>query len=199
MNSKKCSYFSPKVTALFKSLDACEIKSEVEPLYIDWENFVFKASALQELMTTFSDCDESEEFYAKVLCDHSDIFSECQHLVNKHKLEMLTTVDFRWLSDPGVFGDALQASDPVTALLLITPVLERSIGNFLWSTNSQVTVPSLLKDLLRLPELKDHFGSELMAMSRILLGTPKSLNLRNLVWHGFVLPSLDCEVSWTHA
>ncbi|XP_069116205.1 endoplasmic reticulum membrane-associated RNA degradation protein-like isoform X2 [Argopecten irradians] len=48
--------------------------------------------------------------------------------------------------------------------------------------------PSLLKDLLLTPELTQIFGPTAIQTIRIVLGPPTSLNLRNVVWHGFPAP-----------
>ncbi|KAJ8045945.1 Endoplasmic reticulum membrane-associated RNA degradation protein [Holothuria leucospilota] len=81
-----------------------------------------------------------------------------------------------------------------TSLLLATAILERSLGNVFLLKNSNC--PSLLKDLLVTDELEKTFGETALFCLRILLGPPTSLNLRNLLWHGFVNPS---EISKRYA
>jgi len=48
--------------------------------------------------------------------------------------------------------------------------------------------PFLLRDLLSSKELQVLCEPHRMKMFQIFLGGPLSLNLRNLVWHGFVAP-----------
>lgn len=75
---------------------------------------------------------------------------------------------------------------PVLAVLQITAILEHSLGNVLFGKNIQV--PFLLKDILTAPQLHEIFGPELMLLLQVIVGPPQSLNLRNIVWHGFVRP-----------
>ncbi|KAG0418165.1 hypothetical protein HPB47_005082, partial [Ixodes persulcatus] len=83
----------------------------------------------------------------------------------------------------------LQSPDECSAVLCVlkvTAILERCLGDVLFSRH--VPVPFLLKDILTQPELSAVFGTELMLVLQIVMGSPRSLNLRNVVWHGFVTP-----------
>jgi len=44
----------------------------------------------------------------------------------------------------------------------------------------------LLRDLIQSVELQEIFGAKIMKFLALLFGGPLSLNLRNLLWHGFV-------------
>ncbi|XP_044733320.1 endoplasmic reticulum membrane-associated RNA degradation protein-like [Chrysoperla carnea] len=68
-------------------------------------------------------------------------------------------------------------------LLLLSSIFERAVGNVYLLRG--VTVPFLLRDLLNTSEIASIFGKVPVLFAQILLGTPKSLNLRNLLWHGF--------------
>ncbi|XP_045034794.1 endoplasmic reticulum membrane-associated RNA degradation protein isoform X1 [Daphnia magna] len=94
-------------------------------------------------------------------------------------------------------------------LLLITAALERALGNvycvihyliadithimthilsfklFLHGDRNK-KVPSLFRDLLASQELLVILGISQVILLQLLLGSPLSLNLRNLIWHGFV-------------
>lgn len=82
-------------------------------------------------------------------------------------------------------------SNAISALLLMTSVLERSLGDMLASslalkgiTNKKV--PKLLRDLILDETLQELIDSKVtIFLIHVLLGTPRSLNLRNIVWHGF--------------
>lgn len=50
----------------------------------------------------------------------------------------------------------------------------------------QTTCPSLLKDLLKSDNLRYYFDDYYLNLLQILIGPPISLNIRNLVWHGFL-------------
>ena len=74
-----------------------------------------------------------------------------------------------WLTEPELFGQVLLKDfDPVTSLILLTPMLERSLGDYLWSgaKGFRGPIPSLLRDLLKVPELSRDLGKELMLVAR---------------------------------
>ncbi|KAL5008025.1 hypothetical protein ScPMuIL_013606 [Solemya velum] len=74
----------------------------------------------------------------------------------------------------------------LTALLLVTSVIERSLGDVF--LKKAAPCPSMLKDLLVTQELGEIFGDMAIQVLRLLMGPPISLNLRNVAWHGFPLP-----------
>lgn len=76
---------------------------------------------------------------------------------------------------------------PLSHLILYS-VLERSLGNLLFSLNNRGQVPFLLRDLLNERLLESFLGQSIMNFLRLFLCGPKSLNLRNLAWHGFLNP-----------
>ncbi|XP_068730495.1 endoplasmic reticulum membrane-associated RNA degradation protein-like isoform X2 [Montipora capricornis] len=79
-------------------------------------------------------------------------------------------------------------SDHILCLLLLTSSLEHSLGDIYLSYSDSSHCPSLLKDLLATSELKDVFGETVIRLLCILIGPPSSLNLRNVLWHGFAAP-----------
>ena len=79
-------------------------------------------------------------------------------------------------------------ADHILCLLLLTSSLEHALGDVYLSFSGSAHCPSLLKDLLATSELKDVFGETVMRLLFILIGPPSSLNLRNVLWHGFVAP-----------
>lgn len=46
--------------------------------------------------------------------------------------------------------------------------------------------PPLVRDLLQTSHLKEFLGADPAFLMRVLIGSPRALNLRNLLWHGFV-------------
>ena len=99
-----------------------------------------------------------------------------------------------WTSHPNLILDSWRIWDGggetagVELLLLLCPVLERSLGDLVTSVSGLTKVPALLRDLLRREELEEVVGPGCLLLLRLLLGSPFSLNLRNLVWHGFAAP-----------
>ena len=82
--------------------------------------------------------------------------------------------------------------DSIHLLLLLTPVIERALGDLLISVTGEGKVPSLLRDLLRRQEFLKVLGRPPSLMLQLLLGSPFPLNLRNIVWHGFASPGELC-------
>ena len=56
--------------------------------------------------------------------------------------------------------------DSVLLLLVLTPILERSLGNIISSLCPTVKVPALLKDLLLMPELSRLLGGQTVLVMR---------------------------------
>ena len=81
-----------------------------------------------------------------------------------------------------------QSSSPLLTnliLLKLTVIIERSLGNVLLAVSKSKTCPSLLSDLLKRDELREVFGEAVIDVLQTLMGHPDSLNLRNVLWHGF--------------
>ncbi|KAK4294792.1 hypothetical protein Pmani_032597 [Petrolisthes manimaculis] len=81
-------------------------------------------------------------------------------------------------------------TDHLTALLSVTAVTERILGDLLWTRHKPV--PFLLRDLLRTPDITHVLGPTRVEVLRILVGSVFGLNLRNLAWHGFLTPRQTC-------
>ena len=71
-------------------------------------------------------------------------------------------------------------------MLLVSSTLERILGDIYMVCSKAVQCPSLLRDLLQTPELKDVLGERFMFCLQVYIGPPSGLNLRNLAWHGFL-------------
>lgn len=74
------------------------------------------------------------------------------------------------------------------AFTIYFPLFERFLGNLLYSINggNLSKVPFLLRDLVNHPSLEQIFGNEIIDFIKLFFYSPKSLNLRNLCWHGFL-------------
>ncbi|XP_002121720.4 endoplasmic reticulum membrane-associated RNA degradation protein-like isoform X1 [Ciona intestinalis] len=77
--------------------------------------------------------------------------------------------------------------DMVVHLLHITAALERALRGIYLQQDS--CCPFLLRDLLNSSIVVDVLGNTHGKLLKILFGGPESLNLRNLLWHGFVSPT----------
>ncbi|NXD29908.1 EMARD protein, partial [Spelaeornis formosus] len=99
---------------------------------------------------------------------------------------------FHWTNCTQVFLEVFdvlqytQATEVALGLMKLTSCLERALGDvYLLKGND---CPFLLRDLLASEQLADVFGQAVMDVLRIFIGSPCGLNLRNVLWHGFVSP-----------
>ncbi len=96
-----------------------------------------------------------------------------------------------WLSHADIYKACSKAQDKIDVLkniCLVTSCLERSLGDLFATLNPHVPVPSLLRDLVLSESLVGTLGPDLATLLECVFGGPRSLNLRNLAWHGFLLP-----------
>ena len=153
------SFLSPKVAELFKSL---AIRASASPHYVDYLRFDFVLS----VMPSKIGAEESDDYYKSALLENAALFNECYHVVEQNRARIATCVTFNWLTEPRLFNEVIFTSDAVTGIVLLTPMLERSLGDYLWSVEKVRKIPCLLRDLLRMPELEQRFGPELMQFAR---------------------------------
>ncbi|KAM3931172.1 endoplasmic reticulum membrane-associated RNA degradation protein isoform 1-T2 [Leptodactylus fuscus] len=99
---------------------------------------------------------------------------------------------FQWTNNSELFLNALSALKSLDGtkislcLMKVTSCLERSLGDVYLIIGKDC--PFLLRDLLASQELAKIFSQTVMDVLRVFLGSPQSLNLRNILWHGFVSP-----------
>ncbi|KAF9958802.1 hypothetical protein BGZ72_010864 [Mortierella alpina] len=75
------------------------------------------------------------------------------------------------------------------AWLVGSTVLEQLLGNIIFTLESQDKfIPFLVRDLLAVPCLKKSVDPTLMGILKTMMGSPMTLNIRNLLWHGFIIP-----------
>ncbi|CAG8653223.1 3123_t:CDS:2, partial [Acaulospora morrowiae] len=91
--------------------------------------------------------------------------------------------------------------DFYTALLLGTSTLERVLGDMIHTTDKDASIPNLIRDLLIAPPLVRLLGEDMIFFLRCLIGPPSSINLRNVLWHGFISPKefLPVPAKWYSA
>lgn len=76
--------------------------------------------------------------------------------------------------------------DHILSFLLLFPILERCLGDLYLSVTGSKLCPTNLKELLVAKEIQDVIGQDVTMVMYIMAGPPQGLNLRNVVWHGFV-------------
>lgn len=155
---------------------------------------------LEELLSGIEEEYASKKWYFEAVVKLAPLFTHCYNILMK-----LTQDDYRRLIQPylewthqGAEVDACMKeisegsfnSDHLVALLTVTAITERSLGNLVLMKQEQV--PFLLRDLLVTTELKELVGNTRVQLLRILLGSVLGINLRNIAWHGFLSP---CEAN----
>ncbi|XP_031564866.1 endoplasmic reticulum membrane-associated RNA degradation protein-like isoform X1 [Actinia tenebrosa] len=83
--------------------------------------------------------------------------------------------------------------EPVNVILsslLLFAILERSLGD-VYASYTGLKSPSNLKDLLASEAIRKLLGEDVSLILYAMAGPPESINLRNVLWHGFVSP---CEI-----
>ena len=114
--------------------------------------------------------------------------------ISQHEFEQRYKASLQWTGYDTRFLDCFSllkssnAADHNLCLLLLTSSLEHALGDVYLSYSSASQCPSLLKDLLATRELKEVFGNTVVSLLHIVIGPPSSLNLRNVLWHGFASP-----------
>ncbi|XP_036104799.1 endoplasmic reticulum membrane-associated RNA degradation protein isoform X1 [Molossus molossus] len=98
----------------------------------------------------------------------------------------------RWTSSPELFPEifdalgSLQSPAVSLSLMKLTACLERALGDVFLLVGKEC--PFLLRDLLASAELAGVFGRPVMSVLTVFVGSPRGLNLRNVLWHGFASP-----------
>lgn len=203
MERRTSSYLSSNVRQLLRLAvepcrDAALNGQALQCLRKEGQVLVFEDQPLQFLLGSLNITDFSartSQWYKVVLRRLSPLFCYAHDLLIKDKFtkDLIKDPTLAWLTHPKLVFEAItliQSRDDKCVsheiLLSLAPMLERSLGNILFTTNKKLKVPSLLRDLINTQELHDAIGSDvLILLLHILTGTPHGLNLRNLVWHGF--------------
>ena len=147
---------------------------------------------LLDIISNTSNCDYHEavkRLHPVCHAIHQELISLEQHEFEERYKESL-----QWTGCENRFVNCfslLKSSNPADhnlSLLLLTSSLEHALGNVYLSYSGSSQCPSLLRDLLSTHELQDVFGDTVISLLHILIGPPSSLNLRNVLWHGFAGP-----------
>nr|XP_033793353.1 endoplasmic reticulum membrane-associated RNA degradation protein isoform X3 [Geotrypetes seraphini] len=99
---------------------------------------------------------------------------------------------FQWTNNTEVYIETfdilknLQTVAIALGLMKLMSCVERALGNVYLLVGK--VCPFLLRDLLASLELATVFGQSVMDVLKVFLGSPRSLNLRNILWHGFASP-----------
>ncbi|XP_025150036.3 endoplasmic reticulum membrane-associated RNA degradation protein isoform X7 [Bubalus bubalis] len=108
------------------------------------------------------------------------------------QFEMRYAPALQWTGVPELFPEILGAlrspESPSVSLSLmkLSSCLERALGDVYLLIGKDC--PFLLRDLLASEELAQVFGQPVMDVLKVFVGSPRGLNLRNVLWHGFAAP-----------
>ncbi|XP_062622174.1 endoplasmic reticulum membrane-associated RNA degradation protein-like, partial [Saccostrea cucullata] len=135
------------------------------------------------------------DYFVACVQSLSPVFLEAEEILHtnhwqeiwiKHKpyLSWITEAHQRVVEDSLKFLTSSNESHHILGLQLVSSILERALGD-VFEDVSSMQCPSLLKDILNSGEITQVFGTNVIQILRVLIGPPTSLNLRNIVWHGF--------------
>ncbi|XP_040574551.2 endoplasmic reticulum membrane-associated RNA degradation protein-like [Lepeophtheirus salmonis] len=120
-----------------------------------------------------------------------DIYQFCRnsHIYLQESPSGIELNGFLWLLYPKEWYDLIHIHpfkqiDIRELLLWMTMDIERSLGNILFSM--KIKIPNLLKDILQDARLREFIGDVNAEILTSLMGSPDTLNIRNILWHGFV-------------
>ncbi|XP_023567765.1 endoplasmic reticulum membrane-associated RNA degradation protein isoform X4 [Octodon degus] len=143
---------------------------------------------------SYTDPDQSLNYWESVkrlgpVCEaiHLHVLS-----LNKEQFEIQYSPWFQWTSFPELFPEVFEALGSLhsaaisLSLMKLTSCLERALGDAFLLIGKEC--PFLLRDLLASEALACIFGQPVMDVLKVFIGSPRGLNLRNILWHGFASP-----------
>ncbi|GBC19190.2 endoplasmic reticulum membrane-associated RNA degradation protein [Rhizophagus irregularis DAOM 181602=DAOM 197198] len=107
-----------------------------------------------------------------------------------------------WCGNSDIFRRCVELyleKDYLSVMLIVISNLERLLGDIIYSLHDDTSIiPLLIRDLLIAPSLVLLLGEEMIFFLRCIIGPPNSMNLRNVLWHGFISPHefLKVPVKW---
>ncbi len=170
----------------------CEagLSSETEPDLLDPTGLIQWSIINSKLLDIEVD---TPEYFLESVKRLASSFNTIHHYVQSHdEADYFSKYrnNLKWMTSQSLietlyteFHQHLDGALLVEWMLLLFPVLERSLGDIYLLRGRQC--PSILRDLLLTEELKEILGPEVVQLLRIIIGPPISLNLRNVMWHGF--------------
>ncbi|XP_061284588.1 endoplasmic reticulum membrane-associated RNA degradation protein isoform X4 [Bos javanicus] len=108
------------------------------------------------------------------------------------QFEMRYAPALQWTGVPELFPEILgalrspESPSVCLSLMKLSSCLERALGDVYLLIGKDC--PFLLRDLLASEELAQVFGQPVMDVLKVFVGSPRGLNLRNVLWHGFAAP-----------
>ncbi|KAF9186491.1 hypothetical protein BGZ50_002423 [Haplosporangium sp. Z 11] len=109
-------------------------------------------------------------------------------------LKAIFADQMKWMGQAGsraaeIWFELWSSGDYNQAWLVGSTVLEQLIGNIIFTLQgSDKFIPFLVRDLLAVPCLAKCIDPCLISVLKTMMGSPMTLNIRNLLWHGFIIP-----------
>ncbi|KAG0264438.1 hypothetical protein BG011_006797 [Mortierella polycephala] len=109
-------------------------------------------------------------------------------------LKAIFADQMKWMDQLGsrateIWFELWSSGDYNQAWLVGSTVLEQLIGNIIFTLQgSSKFIPFLVRDLLAVPCLTKCIDPCLISVLKTIMGSPMTLNIRNLLWHGFIVP-----------
>ncbi|XP_055551731.1 endoplasmic reticulum membrane-associated RNA degradation protein-like isoform X2 [Wyeomyia smithii] len=177
--------------------EECEsfLSNEIKELLLIEQNYHEKTSSFSGNGETVNWLMVETFFDGKAVKHNQPLpYEYCRALTPRlhHLLEYLPKVSFSaeqlaWTNRLDLLSlifDPTSAEQALTNVLLLTSITEYALGN-LFKTETGISPPHLLRDLLMTEPLTGVLGETPIFLLRLLVGTPHGINLRNLLWHGF--------------
>ncbi|XP_055843325.1 endoplasmic reticulum membrane-associated RNA degradation protein-like [Episyrphus balteatus] len=197
-NSKSETLLHPKIDELYKIIKCISQSNNLN--YIK-QNGTFNWQSIAELLFGNGNITKDDPIYPKTYDEYLPYVQLLQPVFQQSHsvLERLTdNTDWlpklQWLGQqsrlPYILHEYKNPSSETTVVenvLFLTAALEYALGN-VYQTIAKKSPPHLLRDLLDTKELRDVLGTCSIFFLKILMGSAESINLRNIVWHGFPLP-----------
>ncbi|KAL9883182.1 endoplasmic reticulum membrane-associated RNA degradation protein isoform 1-T1 [Glossina fuscipes fuscipes] len=144
-------------------------------------------------------CSEEAESIHKALCNYTyenyvecyeklqPVFHYTEDIMKSNCAYQIDNLQLQWLGSNTKWIQSTNSSAThcLENILLLTSLLENGLANIFYTVSNGKKPPHLLKDLINCEELRDVFDIEVIIFLKILMGSPNSINLRNIVWHGF--------------
>ncbi|KAF9953247.1 hypothetical protein BGZ65_004791, partial [Modicella reniformis] len=141
------------------------------------------------------DPSELDPFKAACVSVHSELLQFSSD-ISKSLRNMYADL-LEWLGVPGkraaeIWFELYEKQIFDQAWIVGSTVLEQLVSNIIFTLQgSEKFIPFLVRDLLAVSCLTKCLDRTLIRVLKTMIGSPLTLNIRNLLWHGFILPEDD--------
>lgn len=140
---------------------------------------------------------QAEAFLVELLCSDAAcvsafIPSHIQDVSLHYRVDLRSLVKHFFASTADASSSASMDDDTYASLLVLIATLERVLSDLMLTVQSGEEgdileqPPQILRGLLQHPVLVEHLPHGLVAVLHYLMGPPIGMNLRNVLWHGFL-------------